>query len=114
MEDKILLTSWIEADADCLTNWQCWMQTYGVLWIRNSENANVSNFVQDIFLWATMFVWVVVTISFVISGFMLVSSAGNESLAEKGKSWLKYSIIWLLLVVFSYSIVRIVQTISAW
>lgn len=115
MEERILLADlWINADSECLVSWQCWMQTYKVLWIRWWESANPSSFVADIFLWATMFIWVIVTISLVISWIMLIFAAWDEKYAERWKSWVKYSIIWLLLVIFSYSIIRWIQLISWW
>lgn len=44
-------------------------------------------------------------------GVMLIVSAGNESLMQKGKDVLKYSIIGLVVTLSAYLIVTLVQTI---
>lgn len=44
-------------------------------------------------------------------GIMLIVSAGSESLMQKGKDILKYSIIGLVVTLSAYLIVTLVQTI---
>ncbi len=113
---KILAENWgIEADADSLIDWQASMKTYETLWIREeNQDANPGEFIQDIFLWATYFIWIVVTVALVVSALMLIFASWDEKFAEKWKSGIKYSMIWLLLVIFSYSIIRAIQLLAAW
>ena len=116
-QERIILASddfWIKADEDCLVKWQCGMKVYEMLWIRGKQEANPGEFITDVFTGATFFIWVVVTIALVVSALMLIFAAGDEKFAEKWKSWIKYSIIWLLLVIFSYSIIKLIQLLSAW
>ena len=106
--------AWINMDWECLKDWQCWMNVYELLGIRDWETANPEWFIWDIITWATMFIWVVVTASLVVSGFLFVLAWADEKMAEKWKSWMKYSFIGLLLVIFSYTIIRALQFLAAW
>ena len=114
-------TSWTaQSDPDvvwtCITNWTCTFNTYNTLWIRQEtqENNSAELFVQDIFLASTLFVGTIVTLWLLVSGLMMIFSWADEWKFEKGKTWLKYSFIALLLVIFSYTIIRAVQFIAQW
>ena len=87
------------------------MKINEIIWIKNwDKDANNPNlFIQDVIWWATMFIWTVVTVWLVVSAIMLILAWWDEKKAEKWKNWITFSIIWLLLVLFSYSIIRIVQ-----
>jgi len=104
----------IKCSADDLTNWTCSLKTYELLGIKGGENANTTTFVQDLVNWLTFFIWTVVFVSLLVSWLMLIFSAGDEKLAEKWKSWVKYSLIWLVLVMWSYAIVKFVQFFMKW
>jgi len=104
----------IKMDQDCLLNWQCKFNIYQFLWIKK-EIADASSpelFVQDILLSATFFIWTVVTIALVVSGLMFIFAWATGKDPTKAKAGIKNSIIWLLIVVSSYSIIRIVQYIA--
>ncbi len=105
---------WIDVDEETLPSGQGRMQFYETLWIRGWDDADPWAFIQDIFQWATMFIWVFVTIALIVSGLMLIFAWWDEKMAEKWKTGIYYSIIGLLLVIFSYAIIRVVQIISAW
>lgn len=109
-----LAEDWINLDSDCLIHWQCSMDTYELLNIRDWEEANPTWFVNDIITWATMFIWVLVTITLVVSWFLFILAWWDEKMAERWKSWAKYSLIGLLLVIFSYTIIRAIQFLAAW
>ncbi len=104
----ILGNDWIDMDDDCLTQWNCGLDVYEMLGIREwrEEGNEPGGFVADIFGWATLFIGVVVTVTLIVSGLIFVFSWWDEKLADKWKSWIKYSIIWLLLVSFSYIIIQ--------
>lgn len=106
-------TLWIECTKEQLTNGQCKLNVYKTLWIRTQDqDTSVSIFVQDVLLSATSFIWTVVTLALLVSWLMYVFSWNDESLASRWKQWVKYSLIWLVIVSFSYVIVRVVQYIA--
>jgi hypothetical protein len=45
---------------------------------------------------------------------LMIFGGASESMYEQGKKWFKYSIIGILLVVFSYSLIRLVEYIAQW
>lgn len=104
---------WINADAECLSNWQCSFSVYEIIWME-WKNTSWDAFVTDVFTWLTMFIWTVVVFWMIISALMYIFAWANEWLADKWKNWLKYSIIWLLLVIWSYVIVKWLAYIISW
>lgn len=92
--------------------WQCKFNVYDTLWIRKSDkDTSVWVFVQDIILSATMFIWTIVVIAMVISGLMFVFAGANSGLKEKAMKGLVNAFIGLLLVLSSYTIIRLIQFI---
>lgn len=114
----IINTEWnlgINMNSDCLINWQCSYNIYKTLGIRKSDqNPKVSTFVQDIVLWVTMFLWTVISLILIISGILYILAAilGKSNLADMAKKWIFNSILWLVLVSWSYAIVRLVQFVA--
>lgn len=102
---------WIDCDWGRLVNWQCSYNIYESLWLWG-KNDEATPFLQDAVNWVTMFIWTVVVISLVVSGFLYAIAWADESMAEKWKSWIKYSLIWLILVIFSYTFVLALQCLS--
>lgn len=106
----------IDCDRDRLAEGQCWFSIYKVLWIKQDthekSNVSVGLFVQDIVLASTFFIGTVVTIALITSGLMLIFSGANESLAQRAKSGITYSLIGMVIVASSYVIVRIIQFIA--
>lgn len=106
---------WINMSSGCLINWQCSYNIYKTLWIRQSDqNPKVSTFVQDIVLWITMFLWTVITIILITSWILYILAAilWKSNLADMAKKWIFNSILWLLLVTWSYAIVRLIQFVA--
>lgn len=108
---------WITINTQCLTNWQCGLNVYKVLWIRQSSGwrPSVSLFFEDIVLAATSFVWTVITIALIISGliFAFWSITGKDT--KKAKTIMIDCFVWLLLVMWSYTIIRLIQFVAkAW
>lgn len=107
-------TRWITMNETCLLNGQCGFNIYEFLGIRKSiaDNSSPELFVQDILLSATFFIGTIVTIAIIVSGLMFVFAGATGKDPTKAKAWLKNSFIGLLLVVCSYSIIRVVQYIA--
>lgn len=103
----------IKLNSDCMAQWNCELNVYQLLQIReeNPEN-NAKVFVQDAFLWATMFIGTLAVVGMLISGMLMVFGGGSESMYDKGKKGFKYSIIGLLLVILSYTLIRVVQYVA--
>ena len=106
---------WIGLDSECLTKWTCTLTINKTLQIKqdlSAEDDTLGTVVQDVFLWATFFIGTIATIGLIISGMMMVFWWASESQFEKWKTWFKYSLIGVLLVVFSYSMIRLVEYIA--
>ena len=88
------------------------MEVYKTLGIENTEwqkNKSGVTFMSDVVSGLTFFIWTIVFISLLVSWLMLIFAGSDEKLAEKWKSGIKYSAIWLFLVVASYSIIKFIQ-----
>jgi len=109
----------ITINPDCLLNWQCKFNIYDTLWIRKSvrsewDPTSVWIFVQDIILSATMFIGTILTLAIIISWIMYIFAASSGKDPAKAKTWLVNAFIWLLIVILSYSIIRLVQYLAKW
>lgn len=104
---------WITMGPTCLKNWQCGFNIYEFLGFEGKSN-DPTVFVQDILLSASFFIGTVITIALIYSGFLFVTAgiSGNSKNADSAKNWIKYSIIGLLIVICSYSLIRLVQYIA--
>lgn len=69
--------------------------------------------VQDIFLTATMLIGTVVTIVLVVSGIRYIMAWGSMGNAADAKKWIQRALIGLVIVTFSYTIVRVIQYVVA-
>ena len=109
----------IQCTPEQMTNGTCTFHVNKVLGIKSSSiDENITNdpttFIQDLFLGATYFIGTLVTLALLWSAYQYIfwGTSGNEKKAEDGKKGIKYSIIWLLLVLFSYTIVRLIQFLA--
>ena len=95
-----------------LANGQCTFDVYETVGIRKDQpDTDVGTFVQDIFLSATFFIGTVVAVALIYSGIMYIM-AKDDGAAGKAKNGIKWSLIGLALVMFSYTIIRLVQYIA--
>ena len=69
-------------------------------------------FVQDVLLSATFFIGTILTIALIYSGIQYIMAGANGKEPTSAKSGIKNSIIGLLIVICSYSIIRLVQYIA--
>lgn len=109
--------NWITINSNCLLNWQCKFNVYDTLGIRKSirsewDPTSVWLFVQDIILAATTFIGTILTIAIIVSGLMYIFAAASGKDPAKAKTWLINSFIWLLIVILSYSIIRLIQYLA--
>lgn len=103
----------IKLSNDCLQKGTCNLSIYQTLKIRDDSPVNdAQTLMQDIFLGATFFIGTAAAIGFIVSGMIMAFGGADESMYEKGKKWFKYSVIGLLLVVFSYSLIRLIEYIA--
>lgn len=107
---------WIRMNESCLLNGQCSFNIYEFLGIRKSisDNNSPELFVQDILLSATFFIGTVVTIALIVSWLMFIFAGASGKDPTTAKAGIKNSLIGLLIVVCSYSIIRVVQYIAKW
>lgn len=111
-----LLTSTLGIDcgdgAKNLANGQCSFDIYQTVGIRKDQpDTEVATLVQDAFLAATFFIGTVVAVALIYSGVTYIM-AKDDSAASKAKNGIKRSLIGLGLVMFSYTIIRLVQYIA--
>ncbi|MDP2669721.1 MAG: hypothetical protein Q8O99_01575 [bacterium] len=101
-------------NSNCISDGSCKLQIYKTLLLRQDSGGENTpqTFVQDIFLSATFFIGTMAAFGLVISGMMMVFGGAQESMYEKGKKGVIYSIIGIMLVALSYTIIRIVQYIA--
>ena len=105
----------IRVNPTCLETWTCKRNMYQTLGIREDlqDKPNPFEFfVADVFLAATFFIGTVITFALVYSWFLIVMGWASDETVAKGKNGIKRSLIWLVLVMFSYSIIRGVQFIA--
>lgn len=120
MSKKILAANtqedtWLNINTDCLETWTCSRNIYETLNIREDirdEERPFDFFVTDIFLSATFFIGTVITFALVFSGLLITWWWASESTVQRGKDGVKYSLLWLALVIFSYTIIRGVQFVA--
>ena len=114
----IVNTEWtagMTINSGCLINGQCKYNIYETLWIRKSDqNPSVGSFVKDIVLAVTTFIGTVVAIVLIVSGVLYIMAwiKWDTSMADKAKKWIFNSVVWLVLVVTSYAIVRLIQFLA--
>ena len=95
-----------------LANGQCTFDIYETVGIRQDQpDTEVNTFVQDIVLSATFFIGTVVAVALIYSGIQYIS-AKDDGAAKKAKEGVKNALIWLALVMLSYTIIRLVQYVA--
>ena len=105
-------TMWIGCDANQLRNGQCTFNANTAFDIRkNQPDVSVDTFAEDIILSSTFFIGTVVAVWLMYSGWIYIT-AKDDSAAAKWKNGIKWTFIGLLLVIGSYTIIRLVQYIA--
>lgn len=108
---------WINISTECLLNWQCGLNVYKVLWIRKQDqNPTVLWFFQDITLASTTAIlWTVIIVVIIISWLLFAFASITWKDTKRAKTILIDAFVWLLLVMWSYTIIRLIQFLAtAW
>ena len=103
----------------CGEGWLAWpgcsVNISQLVWVKETTSRkNLLNFTQDAVTGLTFFIWTVVLIALIYSGWLYLMAWGDEKMAEKWKNWIKNSIIGLVLVLLSYVIIRAIQYFAVW
>lgn len=103
----------IQCDAQQLINGTCSWNINKTLGIRSSETTpNPTVLLQDVVLAATSFVWTMIMVALIVMGVKYVQWWFDEWANGDLKSNIKKLIIWLFLVIGSYTIIRLVQYVA--
>lgn len=73
-----------------------------------SASQNVVDFITNLIKMLLAIVLAVAVLFIILGGFWYITSAGNETQAEKGKNTLKYALFGIVIIVLSYVLVTIV------
>lgn len=104
---------WMTVNTRCLINWQCSMNLYELLWIRRKDTSpTVMSLIQDVILAATTFVWTLMVIALVVSGLLFAIASISWKDTQRAKKIIIDCFVWLLLVMWSYTIVRLIQFLA--
>jgi len=108
--------NWDVIKCEDLTSPDCSFNTNALIWSTKSwaQSPSATGFLQDAVGWALFFIGIFISFTLVVSGLLFVLAWWDEKQAEKWKMGLKYSLIWLFLVLASYFIIRLVQYIAKW
>lgn len=110
-------TLWIDCSAGKLVNWQCTVSYNDLIGKKSEAGDSLSDpvqFLQDIFLTATMFISVLCSIWLIYSWYLYVMWWYDSKKVDQAKKWFSYSLIWLLITIFSVVIVRLAQYFATW
>lgn len=105
----------IQCSSEQMRNGTCSRNINKTLGIRTSDTtSNPTLFVQDIVLAATSFVGTLMVIALVVMWLRYVQGGMDESSTGNLKWNIKKLLIWLGLVIGSYTIIRLIQYIARW
>ncbi len=103
---------WIKCSQEQFKRGLCTFDAYAAVGIRKDQpDTNVNVFAQDIILWATSFIGTVAAIALMYSGWLYIN-AKDSAAAAKGKQWVIWSFVGILLVIGAYTIIRGVQFLA--
>lgn len=115
--DKLWDTDiWINFWNGCLTWMGKWCFHYEkIIWISDEQpDYTATSIAQDVIFAATYLVWTVLTVIMIYCWLWFIFAAKSGDDTNKYKTWLKNSLIWSILVRWSYAIVRLIQYIAQW
>ncbi|HCW32796.1 MAG: hypothetical protein UT36_C0006G0042 [Candidatus Peregrinibacteria bacterium GW2011_GWF2_39_17] len=82
-------------------------QTY----LNDEHNSPIVAFILDVINFVTRIIGAIAMIMLILGGLMMIVSEGDDTRLQKGKGLLETAIFGLIIVMFSYIIVRFVQSI---
>ena len=105
----------INCDATQLINGTCHRNINKTLGVRQSDTTpNPTVLLQDIVLAATSFVGTLIMIALIVMGVKYVKWWYDESSTGDLKGNIRKLLIWLFLVIGSYTIIRLIQYVARW
>lgn len=113
-------TLWIDCSHDKLTSWQCTfnfdelMGRKTPLYEDTATTSSIVQLLQDVFLTATMFISVLCGIWLVYAWYLYIMWWNDVKKTDQANKAFRYSLIWLLITIFSVVIVRAIQYIASW
>ena len=104
----------ININSECLLDGSCSLNVYKVFGIRTEggQNPSVSSLFEDVVLAATTFVWTVIVIALIVSGLIFAFWSISWKDTKRAKTIMIDCFVWLLLVMWSYTIIRLIQFIA--
>lgn len=105
----------IECDSTQLINGTCSRNINKTLGVRQSDTTpNPTILLQDIVLSATSFVGTLIMIALIVMGVKYIKWWYDESSTGDLKGNIRKLLIWLFLVIGSYTIIRLIQYVARW
>lgn len=105
----------VQCSPDQLRNGTCSWNINKTLWIRLSDTTpNPTLLLQDIILSATSFIGTLMVIALIVMGMKYVQWWFDEGSTGDLKGNIKKLLIGLFLVIWSYTIIRIIQYVARW
>ena len=101
----------INMDVNSMKDWTATFSINEALGLGKKNNDPVF-FLQDVVLWASLFIWTVVTVALIVSWLLYIFSWASSSLKSKAQNWMKYSLIGMVIVMSSFIIIRMVQFLA--
>lgn len=71
----------------------------------------LSKFIATAFAWTSTVIGSIAVLGLIYAGYLYITSAGNPDSISKAKDTIKTSLISLLLVVFSYSLLKLLGVV---
>lgn len=72
----------------------------------------ITKYIPSLIATMIKYIAVIAVISTMISGLMYLTSAWKEDTTKKAKSWIIYSLAWVLLSVSAWYIINLINTVS--
>ncbi|EKE27985.1 MAG: hypothetical protein ACD_3C00111G0002 [uncultured bacterium (gcode 4)] len=70
------------------------------------KNKKFSVYVQDIAAYLVIFIWIIGVLYIIYSGFVILTSSGDDWKVKKAKVSIMYVLIWIILVFLAYPIIK--------
>jgi hypothetical protein len=100
---------------DILWTWLPWYEWSSLITVKNLWNNNVwIEFISSLIWQAIQFIAVIAVIALILSGIMYLLSWWDDEKAKKAKSWITWSLLWVILSISAWWIIGILNKINIW
>ncbi len=83
----------------------------GQNYFKDNSNTPLFSFILSVLNFATRIIGTIAVLLLIVSGFILMTSQGNDQRLETGKNMIKYTVIGLAVTFMSYIVILFVQSI---